>query len=171
MHVLAILALPGSTPGSTNGLRVSIAFSEATRALSCRSESTKFAMLVHMLADPVYLGVTADGIVVNIYQNDLKIFVGCILSHPIRVQNTQSTKSATNSLLKLTQITIGFIIHKYIQLGEINLNQTSKEVSTHHNASGNMIIITYSSELLVSYNLLTSAIDCRPRYGFNWFTP
>lgn len=103
MHLLAVLAPPGSTTRSTNGLGVTVSLAKTTRALAGRGQATQFAMLVHVLANPVDLRITGDGVVMNIHQDNLKIFVGSVLSNPVRVQNTQSSKSATNTLLKINK--------------------------------------------------------------------
>lgn len=103
MHVLAVLSPPGSTTGSTNGLGVTVSLAKTTRALAGRGQATQFTVLVHVLANPVDLRITGDGIVMNIHQDNLKVFVGSVLSNPVGVQNTQSSKSATNALLQMNK--------------------------------------------------------------------
>lgn len=117
MHMLAILSFPGSTAGSTNGLGVTVSLTNTTRALASRSQSAKFAMLVHVLANPVDLRITADGVVMNIDQDNFEVFVGSVLSYPVRVQNTQSSEPATNTLLEMDKSKQYFNIH---QTGKIS---------------------------------------------------
>ena len=88
MHVQTVLAFPGSTARTTNDLRVSVTLANTTGALASRGQTTKFMMFVNVLADPVDLGVTTDGIVVGINQNDFEVFVGSILGNPVGVQYT-----------------------------------------------------------------------------------
>lgn len=106
MHIELILALPGSTSGSSDCLRVSVSFSDTTRALTSRSKTTHFTMFVNGLAQPVDLGITTDGIVVDVDHNNFEILVGSILSYPVGVQNSQTSKSASNTFLKKSKNSI-----------------------------------------------------------------
>lgn len=90
---------PGGTTRSSNGLRESISLADTSGALASGSKSAHLTMLHDSLADPVDLGVTSDGIVIGINENDLKVLVGRILGHPVRVEDAETTETASNTFL------------------------------------------------------------------------
>ncbi len=63
------------------------------------SQSAQLTVLVYRLADPVDPGITTNSLVLGIDENDLKEFVDRVLSHPIRVEYTQTTTVPASSLL------------------------------------------------------------------------
>lgn len=90
---------PGGTTRSSNGLRETISLADTTGALAGGGQATHLAMLHDGLADPVDLGIATDGIVVGVNQNDLKVLVGRVLGHPVRVEDTQTSETAANTFL------------------------------------------------------------------------
>ena len=58
-------------------------FAEAAGTTTSCSKATQLTVLVHRFADPVGLGVTADGLVEWINQDDLKELVSRVLAHPV----------------------------------------------------------------------------------------
>ena len=57
-------------------------------------------MLLDSGAHPVDLGVPGDGLVVGIDHDHLEVLVGRILTHPIRVQHTETLESTADTLLQ-----------------------------------------------------------------------
>lgn len=79
-----VVALPGLSP-SSGGLVVTMSLVETARLLSGGSKTTRLAVLVDGLDDPVDASITADGLVLGIDEDDLKVLVGGILIDPVRV--------------------------------------------------------------------------------------
>jgi hypothetical protein len=48
---------------------------------------------------PINLRITTNGLVEGIDHNDLKVFVGGILANPVRVEDTESFKTTSNTFL------------------------------------------------------------------------
>lgn len=51
------------------------------------------------VADPVDAGITADGLVLGVNEDDLEVLVGGVLVDPVGVQDTQVSAAAANTLL------------------------------------------------------------------------
>ncbi|KAJ0003733.1 hypothetical protein NQD34_008831, partial [Periophthalmus magnuspinnatus] len=77
-----------------------VALAQATALLSCRCETAHLPVLVHGLCDPLGVGVTSDGLVEGVDQDHLKELVRGVLTHPVRVQHTQSAAVTTSTLLQ-----------------------------------------------------------------------
>lgn len=60
----------------------------------CRRRGT---YLVHGVDDPVDSGVSADGLVRRVNEDDFKVFVCRVLVDPVRVEDSQVGASSTNS--------------------------------------------------------------------------
>ena len=56
-------------------------------------------MLHDRSAHPVDLGVATDGLVVRVDHDDLEIFVGGVLTHPVGVEDAETLESASHALL------------------------------------------------------------------------
>lgn len=112
-QVKTVLAAPGGTTRSSDGLSVTVSLAQAARALASRGESAQLAMLLNRVADPVDLGVAANSVVVWIDANDLEVLVGGILSDPVGVQNTESTHATTNTFLKIKNSAINVMLRKH----------------------------------------------------------
>ena len=54
---------------------------------------------MNWLDDPVDAGVTADGFMLGVNENDFVVFVGRILVDPVRVENSQVGASSAYTLL------------------------------------------------------------------------
>jgi len=79
-------------------MQVSLALKTAVFLSSC-SKSTKLAVLVNWVADPVNSRVVANSSVGWVNQNDLKVLVDSILVDPVRAQYTKSTTFTSYALL------------------------------------------------------------------------
>jgi hypothetical protein len=55
--------------------------------------------LVNGVADPVDAGITADGLVLGVNEDDLEVLVGGVLVDPVGVQDTQVGATAADTLL------------------------------------------------------------------------
>jgi hypothetical protein len=108
----AVLAAPVSTTRSTDGLSVAEAFAQSTGALASGGESTQFTVLLDRIADPVDLGVTADGVVVWVDADDFEVFVGGILGDPVGVEDAESAHAATDTFLEELEIRKQFGSHR-----------------------------------------------------------
>lgn len=72
---LGVETFPGLSPAS-GGLVVAMALVETSALLAGGGESTELAVLVHGVDDPVDAGVTADGLVLGVNEDNLEILVG-----------------------------------------------------------------------------------------------
>lgn len=95
-----IATTPCCTTWATNGLSVTVSFAKTTWAFTGWGETTQFTMFLNSFADPVDLWIATNSIVSWIDQDHFKVFVWWILCHPVWVQNSQTTKSATDTFLR-----------------------------------------------------------------------
>lgn len=72
---------------------------QATAGAAGGGEAAHLTVLVHWLDDPVDAWVTADGLVLGVDQDDLKVLVGRVLVHPVRVEDSQVAAPPSNALL------------------------------------------------------------------------
>ena len=115
-----VVLLPGRVLRS---MVVSVSLSDSSRLLSSRSEASGLPALVDGVANPVDAGITADGLVCRVDENDFVVLVYTVLVDPVglvvgepsqhsrrpqyavsrpllptHVQNTKTTASPCNSL-------------------------------------------------------------------------
>jgi hypothetical protein len=93
-----VASLPAGTTTRSDGLVETVSLSVTTVLLANGSETTGFAVLVDGVDDPVDASITTDSLVVRINKDDLKVLVGSILVDPVRVQDTQVSALAANTL-------------------------------------------------------------------------
>ena len=93
-----VLALPGLSPAS-GGVVVLVALVDTTGLLAGGGETASLTVLVHRVDDPVDAGVTADGLVLRVDEDDLVVLVGGVLVDPVGVQDAQVGATATDTLL------------------------------------------------------------------------
>merc|ERR1719402_1826928 len=68
-------------------------------------------MFLHSSTHPVDLRIPRDGVMVNVNHDDLEILVGRILTHPVRVHNTQTLEAASNTFLgKILQVPLRLLL-------------------------------------------------------------
>jgi hypothetical protein len=65
--------------------------------LSGGSKTSGFSVLVDRVTDPVVSGVSSDGLVGWVDQNDFEVLVGRILVNPVRVKDSHVRSTTTNS--------------------------------------------------------------------------
>jgi hypothetical protein len=95
---LGVLALPG-VAATGGGVVVAVALVDTTGLLAGSGETTGLAVLVNGVADPVDAGITADGLVLGVNEDDLEVLVGGVLVDPVGVQDTQVGATAADTLL------------------------------------------------------------------------
>lgn len=78
------MSFPSLSP-SSSCLVESVTLAQPTRLLASSSETTRFTVLVNGIDDPVDPGITANGFVLRIYQDDLEIFVSRVLVDPVGI--------------------------------------------------------------------------------------
>lgn len=93
------MSLPGLSPARSR-LVVSMALAQTSRFLASGCETTRFTVLVDWLDNPIDARITADGLVLRVNKNNLKILVGRILVDPVRVEYTQVRAATANTLLR-----------------------------------------------------------------------
>jgi len=98
LQVESVVSLPRLPPSSSR-LVVAMTLAETTRFLASGGETTGFAVLVNRVDDPVDPRISADGLVLRVDENDLKVLVGRVLVDPVRVQDAQIGAAATDTLL------------------------------------------------------------------------
>ena len=76
-----------------------MALVETTGLLASSSETTRLAVLVDCVDDPVDAWVAADGLVLWVDEDDLEVLVSAVLVDPVAVQDTQVGAAATDTLL------------------------------------------------------------------------
>lgn len=92
------MALPGLSAASS-GLVVAVTLVETTGALAGGGKATSLAVLVDGVDDPVDAGVDADGLVLGVNKDDLKVLVGRVLVDPVGVEDAQVGAAAADTLL------------------------------------------------------------------------
>lgn len=91
----------GPATRSSLGVQVSLALKTAVLLTSC-SKSTKLAVLVNWVADPVNSRVVTNDSVGWVYKNHLKVLVHGILVHPVGVEHAESAAFTSNTLFSQT---------------------------------------------------------------------
>ena len=84
---------------TAGGVVVAVTLVETSALLSSGSKTARLAVLVHWVDDPVDAGVTADGLVLWVDEDDLVVLVGAVLVDPVAVQHAQVGGTATDTLL------------------------------------------------------------------------
>lgn len=129
------MLLPGLSAAS-GGVVESVTLSETTGLLSGGGQSTRFAVLVDWVYDPVDAGIAADGLVLRVNEDDLEVLVGGVLVDPVGVQDSQVGATATDTLLsgglegslvlKLVNTLVGWLSYNVkISLANPKLSQES----------------------------------------------
>lgn len=93
-----VLPLPGLSPAG-RGVVVLVALVDTTGLLASGGETASLTVLVHRVDDPVDAGVTADGLVLRVDEDDLVVLVGRVLVDPVGVQDAQVGATAADTLL------------------------------------------------------------------------
>jgi hypothetical protein len=94
----SVVPLPRLPPASS-GVVVLVSLSKTTALLAGGGEATALAVLVDRLGDPVDAGITADGLVLGVDEDDFVVLVGRVLVDPVRVEDAEVSGAATDTLL------------------------------------------------------------------------
>lgn len=81
------------------GVVVSVTLVETSGLLTGSGETTSLTVLVDWLSDPVVSGITSDGLVLWVNEDDLEVLVGGVLVNPVGVQDSQVSSTTANTLL------------------------------------------------------------------------
>ena len=92
------MPLPG-LPATSGSVVVLVATAETTALLAGGGETTSLAVLVDGLDDPVDTGVTADGLVLGVDEDDLVVLVSRVLVDPVGVEDAEVGAAAADTLL------------------------------------------------------------------------
>jgi len=90
---------PAGTARTSLGLGELASFAQSSGGFSGGGKTAELPVLHDWPAHPVDLGVTSDGLVVDVDHDDLEVLVGGVLANPVRVEHTQSLESAADTLL------------------------------------------------------------------------
>jgi hypothetical protein len=93
------MSLPSLSPTSS-GFVKSMALAQATRLLASCSETTRFAVFVNRIDDPVDAGIPSNGLVLRVDQYNLKVLVCGVLVDPVRVEDSQIRTPTSHTLLR-----------------------------------------------------------------------
>ena len=92
------MPLPG-LPAASGGVVVLVTTTKTTALLASGGETTRLAVLVDRVDDPVDAGIATDSLVLGVDKDNFVVLVGGILVDPVRVENAQVGAAATNTLL------------------------------------------------------------------------
>ena len=92
------MPLPG-LPATGGGVVVLVATAETTALLAGGGETTRLAVLVDGVDDPVDAGIATDGLVLGVDKDDLVVLVGRVLVDPVGVEDAEVGAAATDTLL------------------------------------------------------------------------
>lgn len=140
-----------------------MALARATVLASSRSQTAQLTVLVHSLADPVDARIAANGLVGRVNQDDLVELVGRVLAHPVRVEHTQSTALAADTLLFLS------IRHQFRKLHNSNLGNGAMAAlvlqRVHTMRLGLAVGLTLDDGALAATALHTDTVDDKALLG------
>ena len=117
--------------------------SQATSLAAGRGQAAALAVLVGGVADPVDASIVSNILVHGVHKDDLVVFEGGILVHPVGVQHAHVAVSATNTLLsdraevasefKLTNTGIvGLSVHNALGAGRAANSATTTDGNADH---------------------------------------
>ena len=101
---------------AASSIVIAVALIETTRLFASGSEAAALTMLVDRINDPVDTGIATDGLVVGIDEDHLVVLVGRVLVDPVRIQDTEVTTAAANTLLgrRLESTAILELVHTLV---------------------------------------------------------
>lgn len=95
-----VAPLPACATGAPDRLGVLVALAQAPGLATSRRQTSQLAVLVDWVAQPVGLGVVADGVVGWVNKEDFEEFVCGVLGHPVRVQHSEGLAATAHSFLE-----------------------------------------------------------------------
>lgn len=100
VQLQGVASLPGSMSRAADGKVELVTLAQTTALLARRCEATHFPVLVHSLGNPLSVGVASDGFVEGVNEDDFKELVCGIFTHPVGIQNPQTSTVTASTLLK-----------------------------------------------------------------------
>ena len=91
--------LPIGTTRATNHLVVKMAFPHSTILASSSGHAPQLTVLVHGITDPVDARITADSLMERIDQYYFKVFIDRVLTNPVGVEYSETTKISPSTFL------------------------------------------------------------------------
>ena len=141
-ELLGVSILPvGAARGSLLHGLVS-ALVHASSLLAGGGETTKLAVLVLSIDDPVDARISSNGFVAGINEDNLEELKACVLAHPVGVEHAQVAAFAGNALLS----------DRLVSTGSLELTDGTR-------VSGLTIDTTLGSVLLTATSADADAID------------
>jgi hypothetical protein len=98
LKIESVVSLPGLS-ATSSCLVVTVTFAQSTRLLASSRKTTRFAVLVDWLDDPIDAGIPSDCLVLGVNEDDLEVLVCRVLIDPVRVENTEIGAATSNPLL------------------------------------------------------------------------
>lgn len=153
----SVVLLPNMT-SSTFGVVEQMSFVDTSALLSGRSKSPGFSVFVYRLCDPVVSGISSNGLMLGINQNNFIVLISRILINPIRVKDSQIRSSSTNSLFSSgSQRSLVFEL-VYSHVGGLTISGTLRDRSLSSTSSDSdsvnyktlLGLVTKSSSLIRS---------------------
>merc|ERR1719309_536697 len=97
--------------GASLSLVEFVSLSKTARSFPTGSQTSEFPVFLDSSTHPVNLRIPRDCVVVDVNHDDLEILVGRILTHPVRVHNTQTLKATSNTFLsKILQVPLRLLL-------------------------------------------------------------
>ena len=100
-EVHGVVSLPCATSGRTLDLVEAGPLAVATVLGASGSEASEFTVLHHWGDDPVDTGVTTDGLVLWVNQDDFEVLVRRVLADPVRVEHTEGAALSSCTFFSL----------------------------------------------------------------------
>lgn len=97
LEVERVVSLP-CLSATSSCLVVSMTLAQSTRLLASSGETTRLAVLVNGVDDPVHAGVLADGLVLGVDEDDFEVLVRGVLVDPVGVENAQVGATTSDTL-------------------------------------------------------------------------
>ncbi len=105
-------------------------------SLTSRSDTSVLSVLLVVRSDPVDSGVSSNGLMVRVNENDFVEFEGSVLSNPVRVEDSQVAALSSDSLFG----------HSSVRSGWFQLIDTLIDGFTVNDSLGNGLLSTTSSD-------------------------
>ena len=90
---------PASPPGTALSLCELPALADSAAPFAGCGQTTQLPVLLHGVAQPVNLRVSGHGLVVRVNHDDLEVLVSGVLTHPVRVEDSESFQPSADAFL------------------------------------------------------------------------
>lgn len=100
VELKSVASSPGGTTRTTNGKVELVTLAKTTTLPASGCQPTHLPVFVHRFCDPLGVWIAPDGLVERVNEDDLKELVCGVFTHPIGVQNSQSSTVTAGTLLQ-----------------------------------------------------------------------